>query len=68
MPASADSAHLANPDLKNSLQGFAERLELPGVYRFYDRVLTAKAQLATQLNQQLMLEQLLIDWSQLNAH
>lgn len=64
----ADSAHLANPDLKNSLQGVAERLELPGVYRFYDRVLTAKAQLATQLNQQLMLEQLLIDWSQLNAH
>lgn len=64
----ADSAHLANPDLKNSLQGVAERLEFRGVYRFYDRVLTAKAQLATQLNQQLMLEQLLIDWSQLNAH
>ncbi|OAH96685.1 DNA polymerase III subunit delta' [Methylomonas methanica] len=62
----AESPTLANPDLKNALQALAERLELKRLYRFYDNVLTTKSQLNTQLNKQLMLEQLLISWSQLN--
>ncbi|OQW65883.1 MAG: DNA polymerase III subunit delta' [Proteobacteria bacterium ST_bin11] len=62
----ADSPAIANPDLKNALQALAERLELKRLYRFYDNVLTTKSQLNTQLNKQLMLEQLLISWSQLN--
>lgn len=62
----AESLAIANPDLKNALQGFAERLELKSLYRFYDNVLTTKSQLNTQLNKQLMVEQLLISWSQLN--
>ena len=63
----ADLDQLHNPDMKKSLQGFAERLELKGLYRFYDDLLTAYSQLDTQINKQLMLEQILIDWSQLNT-
>jgi DNA polymerase III subunit delta' len=62
----SESPVLANPDLKNPLQALAERLELKRLYRFYDNVLTTKSQLNTQLNKQLMVEQLLISWSQLN--
>ncbi|MEI8573708.1 DNA polymerase III subunit delta' [Methylomonas sp. LW13] len=64
----AESLELANPDLKNALQALAQRLELKRLYRFYDNVLTTKSQLNTQLNKQLMVEQLLISWSQLNRH
>ena len=64
---SADPDSLQNPDIKKSLQALAERLELKGLYRFYDSLLTAQSQLSTQINKQLMLEQILIDWSQLNT-
>ena len=58
---------ICHPELKKSLQGLAERLELQALYRYYDAVLLAGSQLATQVNKQLLLEQLLIDWSQLNS-
>lgn len=61
-----EGARLRNPDLKKSLQALAERLELKDLFRFYDLLLTARSQLATQVNKQLLLEQLLIGWSQLN--
>lgn len=57
---------LRNPDFKKSLQGLAERLELKRLYAYYDKVLVAASQLSTQVNKQLLVEQLLIDWSQLN--
>jgi len=63
----AEQEQLHNPDMKKSLQAFAERLELKGLYRFYDDLLTAYSQLSTQINKQLMLEQILIGWSQLNT-
>lgn len=63
---SPDANHLQNQDVKNSLQALAQRLELKRVYQFYDELLQAQAQLATQINKQLLLEQLLIGWSQLN--
>lgn len=61
-----EGARLRNPDLKKSLQALAERLELKDLFWFYDMLLTARSQLATQVNKQLLLEQLLIGWSQLN--
>mgnify|MGYP001206714390 CR=1 FL=1 len=61
-----DEKTLHNPDLKKSLQALAERLELQRIYPFYDNLLLAQAQLHTQINKQLMLEQLLIAWSQLS--
>lgn len=64
----AEPAGAAHPDLKNALQALSKRLELQGLYRFYDALLLAKSQLATQLNRQLLVEQLLIRWSQLNPN
>ena len=61
-----ESVPIVNQDLKNALQALAERLDLKRLYLFYDNVLAAKSQLNTQLNKQLMVEQLLISWSQLN--
>lgn len=56
---------LQNPDLKKTLQGWAMRLELPAVYQYYDTVLLSRSQLSTTVNSQLLIENLLIDWSQL---
>ena len=64
---SGDVDQVQNPDLKKSLQALAERLELKPLYQFYDALLLARSQLVTQVNKQLLLEQLLIDWSQLNT-
>lgn len=63
----ADSHTLQNPDFKKSLQALAGRLELKQVYAFYDALLEAHSQLSSQINKQLMLEQLLIRWSQLTT-
>lgn len=63
----AEADHLANPDMKNPLQALAKRLELKRVYAYYDSLLTAKSLLGTPINKQLLLEQLLINWSQLNT-
>ncbi len=62
-----DAGGLQNPDMKKSLQALAKRLELKHVYAFYDSLLLAKSQLSTQVNKQMMLEQLLIRWSQLTT-
>lgn len=62
----ADADLLHNPDMKKTLQALADRLELRCLYQFYDSLLKAYAQLNTQINKQLMLEQILINWSQLN--
>ena len=62
----ADEDQLQNPDMKKSLQALAERLELKRVYKFYDNLLHAQSQVSKQINKQLLLEQLLINWAQLN--
>lgn len=62
-----DTQRLSNPDLKKSLQALSERLELKSLYSYYDSLLISKSQLTTQLNKQLMVEQLLIRWLQLNT-
>lgn len=63
----AEVAQLHNPDMKKSLQALADKLELKGLYRFHDDILKAHSRLNTPINKQLMLEQLLINWSQLNT-
>lgn len=55
-----------NPDLGASLQELAGRLDLKSLYRLYDLVLASRRRLDTQINKQLMLEEILILWSQLN--
>lgn len=55
-----------NSDLKLPLQELAQRLELKKLFKFYDLLLIAKNRLSTQLNRQLIFEEILINWSQLS--
>lgn len=61
-----DTTGIVNPDFKKPLQALAERLELKRLYSYYDSLLLSRSQLTTQINKQLLMERLLIDWSQLN--
>jgi len=63
-----DGDDLGNPDFKTSLQALSERLELKALYRYYDSLLQSRALLNTQINKQLLIEKLLIDWAVLNRH
>lgn len=55
---------LNNPDLREPLKELAERLELVCLYKFYDLLLKNKKILDTQINKQLMFEEVLIKWHQ----
>ncbi len=59
------SAEIMNVDLLNSLQDIANKLELKKLYKYYDFLLHNKQRLDTQLNKQLMFEEILINWSEL---
>lgn len=58
--------YLYNPDLSARLQELSERLELKGLYKLYDLLLAAKQRLDTQINKQLLFEEILIQWHELN--
>ncbi len=58
--------NLYNPDLQISLQELVGRLKLKDIYHFYDNLLQSRQKMDSQINQQLMFEELLILWSQLN--
>lgn len=55
-----------NPDLQQTLQVQAQRLELIQLFDFYDLLLLTRQRIDTQLNKQLLLEELLIHWSLIN--
>lgn len=48
---------------KDALKALLNRLDLQALYRFYDIVLASIAKLDTQLNKQLMIERILIEWA-----
>jgi DNA polymerase-3 subunit delta' len=62
----AQAINLYNSDLQISLQELLDQLKLKDVYYFYDNLLQSRQRLNTQINVQLMFEELLILWSQLN--
>lgn len=62
----AQVANLYNPDLKEPLQELSPRLELKGLYKLYDLLLSDRQRLDTQINKQLLFEEILIQWHQLN--
>jgi DNA polymerase-3 subunit delta' len=62
-----DDSEIENQDFKTVLQKLAAKLTLAPLYHYYDKLLSGRALLATQLNRQLLLEQILIDWLQLNT-
>lgn len=64
----ANNAHrvLYNPDLADSLRQLTAQIELKALYRFYDKVLQSRYLIDTPINQQLLWEELLIQWADLN--
>lgn len=56
---------LQNSDFEQFLQDLAQTLDLKKLFGFYDLLLRCKRQLATTVNKQLMFEEILIHWSQL---
>lgn len=57
---------LYNPDLQESLQELSQRLELTGLFKLYDLVSVNRQLLDTQVNKQLIFEEILIHWAELN--
>ncbi|KAF3981056.1 MAG: DNA polymerase III subunit delta' [Methylococcales symbiont of Hymedesmia sp. n. MRB-2018] len=60
------SEKLYNPDLLADLQEMTQKLDLKCLYKYYDFLLLSQKQLDTQINKQLMFEEILIQWSTLN--
>ncbi len=58
--------HVYNPDLNRQLQELSGRLDLKGLYKLYDLLLAGRQRLDTQLNKQLLFEEILIQWHELN--
>lgn len=57
---------LTNSDLQINLQEVAYRLDLQKMYKYYDFLLLSQHRMDTQLNKQLMFEEILIQWIELN--
>lgn len=62
----AQVENLYNPDLNAQLQELSKRLELKGLYKLYDLLLLGRQRLDTQINKQLLFEEILIQWHELN--
>ncbi|TAN70972.1 MAG: DNA polymerase III subunit delta' [Methylobacter sp.] len=58
--------NLYNPDLHGQLQELSGQLELKGLYKLYDLLLAGRQRLDTQINKQLLFEEILIQWHELN--
>ena len=58
---------LYNPDIAKDLQEMAIKLDLKDLYKYYDFLLLSRQRLDTQLNKQLMIEEILIRWLKLNS-
>jgi len=58
---------IINQDFTADLQELAKRLDLKQLYKYYDLLLLNQKRFDTQLNKQLMFEEILIQWSQLNS-
>jgi DNA polymerase-3 subunit delta' len=56
--------HLRNPDLQGRLQALSERVDLERLYRYSDRLQEARRTLGSAVNARLLIEELLILWSQ----
>ncbi len=60
----AEQSHISNEDLVKHLHVLAKRLDLILVFEFYNVLLKASDRFQTQLNKQLLYEEILITWSQ----
>jgi DNA polymerase-3 subunit delta' len=58
---------IVNQDLIINLQEMAGKLDLKHLYIYYDLLLLSRQRFGTQLNKQLMFEEILILWTKLNS-
>ena len=58
---------LTNQDFAESLQNCAHQLDLQELHRFYDLLLANRQLLGIQINFQMVLEEILVQWQQLNT-
>jgi DNA polymerase-3 subunit delta' len=58
---------LLNQDMVKPLQELAQQLNLRRLFGLYDLLLACRRQLETQANFQIMLEEILVQWQQLNG-
>jgi len=61
-----DGNLLQDSSLRAPLQELSGRLNLRDLYQLYDLLLAARERLDSQINKQMMLEEILIHWSELN--
>jgi len=57
---------LYNQDLKDNLQGLAQKIDPKGLYKLYDLLLMRQQLLDTPINKQALFEEILITWADLN--
>jgi len=60
-----EDLRLTNTDFRTDLQDCAKKLDLRDLFKYYDYLLACQSQLNSQLNKQLMFEEILIKWSEL---
>ena len=58
--------YLTNQDLVKYLQELSQQLDLKELFTLYDKLLLNRKLLASQLNFQIVLEEILVQWQQLN--
>ncbi len=59
--------NLYNLDLATDLQEIAVKLDLKEMYKYYDFLLLSQQRLESQINKQLVFEEILIKWLKLNS-
>ncbi len=60
------SISIDNVDLTSNLQDLLQRLDLKDLYKYYDFLLLRQQKLDSQINKQLMFEEILIQWTKIN--
>lgn len=61
------AVNIVNLDFVKHLQEIVEQLDLKDMYKYYDLLLLSQQRFDTQLNKQLLFEEILIQWSKLNS-
>jgi len=61
-----NAGNFYNPDLNQHLKALAQQLDLIGLYKLYDLLLLSRQRLDTPINKQLLFEEILIQWYDLN--
>lgn len=62
----APACQLSDSSLQAPLQELCGQLDLKNLFQLYDVLLAARERIDTQINKQMMLEEILIQWSELN--